>query len=428
MSFNSVPYVRRVVDDLLDDLQPELPAIALEGPRAVGKTRTALERARTVHRLDDSATFELARSDPDRLLAGEFPILIDEWQRLPEVWDLVRLAVDEGAMPGSFILTGSAIPQNVQTHSGAGRITTVRMSPMTLAERGFEPSVSLTALLGDDPPPIKGSTAFVLADYVDQILQSGFPAIRNLSDRARNAQLDAYVSQIIEHDIPDDAGRRIQNPAALRRWMTAYAAAVSTTTSFEKIRDAASAGHEQKPTKVTGLGYRDALSMVWQLDEIQAWTSSRSHLRRLSSAPKHQLADPAIAARLLGVGSAALLSDQIEGPPIPRDGTFLGALFESLATLSVRVFAEAADSIVGHLRTSQGEQEVDLIVARPDGRIVALEVKLTRNVDDKDTRHLNWLEARIGDQLIDKIVVTTGPDAYRRPDGVAVVPLALLGP
>ncbi|MFY9264386.1 MAG: AAA family ATPase [Solirubrobacterales bacterium] len=421
-------YQRRVIDRVLDLLQPELPAIAIEGPRAVGKTRTALERAETVVRLDDPAELELARSEPARLLEGKAPILIDEWQRLPEVWDLVRRAVDDGASPGSFILTGSAIRAKSPTHSGAGRITTVRMRPMTLAERGFQTRVSVSALLRDERPPITGSTAFALTDYVGEILDSGFPGVRTLSERSIRAQLDAYLSHVIEHDIPDDAGKLVRNPTALRRWMTAYAAAISTTTSFEKIRDAASPGNTQKPTKVTSLGYRDALAMVWLLDEIPAWSPTFNHLRRLAVAPKHQLADPALAARLLGLSSSALLENKIGGPLIPRDGTYLGALFESLATLSVRVFADAAEATTGHLRTRAGEQEVDLVVIRPDGRIIAIEIKLARTIDDADVRHLHWLEERIQDQMLDKVIITTGPEAYRRPDGVAVIPLALLGP
>lgn len=421
-------YSRRVIDDVLDDLQPELAAIAIEGPKAVGKTSTAAERASTIHRLDDVAAFELARSDPARLLEGETPILIDEWQRLPEIWDLVRRAVDDGAAPGSFILTGSAVPANLPMHSGAGRIASVRMRPMTLPERGLEPTVSIAALLGDERPAISGETGLGVADYVEELLGSGFPAIRVLSGRARRTQLNAYLDRVIERDIPDDAGKLIRNPVALRRWMAAYAAASSTTTTFEKIRDAASPGQESKQSKSATQGYRDALTRVWILDELPAWSPTMSHLRRLGSAPKHQLVDPALAARLLGVDSRALLENRFSAPSVPRDGTLLGALFESLATMSVRTFADAAEARVGHLRTATGSQEVDLVVERDDKRVVGIEVKLARTIDDNDVRHLNWLDQRLGDQLLDKVILTTGPSAYRRNDGVAVVPLALFGP
>lgn len=387
-----------------------------------------MERAATVHRLDNPGELEIATSDPARLLEGATPVLIDEWQRLPEVWDLVRRAVDDGAPPGSFLLTGSAIPANLPAHSGAGRVATVRMRPMTLTERGFKPSVGIAELIDGMRPKIGGETELGLTEYVGEILASGFPAIRMLAGRALRTQLDAYVDRVIERDIPDDAGTLIRNPAALRRWMAAFAAASSTTTTFEKIRDAASPGQEKKPAKQTSQGYRDALSRVWILDEVPAWIPTANHLRQLGSAPKHQLADPALAARLLGLDATALLNDDVDGPAIPRDGTFVGALFESLATLCVRTFAEAAEARAGHLRTARGRQEVDLVIERPDGRVVAIEVKLSRTVSDDDVRHLRWLGQRLGDRLLDRVILTTGPAAYRRTDGIAVVPLALLGP
>src|SRR3954447_4830279 len=153
-----IPYARRVVDDELDEIIGSLPAIALEGPKGVGKTRTALERARTVHRLDDPAELEVARADPRRLLEGPAPVLIDEWQRLPQVWDLVRRAVDDGAPPGSFLLTGSAVPNPPPTHSGAGRIVSIRMRPLALSERLGATSVSLAELLRGASAAVTGTT------------------------------------------------------------------------------------------------------------------------------------------------------------------------------------------------------------------------------------------------------------------------------
>ena len=155
---------------------------------------------------------------------------------------------------------------------------------------------------------------------------------------------------------------------------------------------------------------------------------SNNRLNELGQAPKHQLADPALAAQLLGVQASTLLSGQSSGPVVPRDGTLLGALFESLATLSVRVYASYSEARVKHLRTARGRQEIDLIVERADGRVVAIEVKLTRSVDDEDTKHLRWLQDKLGNQVLDRLILTTGREAYRRKDGIAVVPLALLGP
>lgn len=422
------PYQRRVVDDEIDELFGDLAAIAIEGPKGIGKTRTALQRAKTVHRLDDPAELAVAKADPARLLEGERPVLIDEWQRLREVWDLVRRAVDDGSPPGSFLLTGSALPDPPPTHSGAGRIVTVRMRPLALSERLQSASVSLSELLSGARAPVTGATDFALTDYTEEALASGLPGLRPLPGRARRRQLEGYVDRIVDRDIPDDAGVVIRNPAALRRWMAAYAAASSTTATFETIRDAASAGHEHKPSKNATQAYRDALTRVWVLDELPAWIPSNNRLSELGQAPKHQLADPALAAQLLGVQASTLLAGQSSGPAVARAGTLLGALFESLATLSVRVYASHREAKVRHLRTARGRREVDLIVERADGSVVTIEVKLARSVSHDNGRHLTWLKQKLGDRVLDQVIITTGPKAYRREDGIAVVPLALLGP
>ena len=162
------------------------------------------------------------------------------------------------------------------------------------------------------------------------------------------------------------------------------------------------------------------------IEEVPAWLPTSNRLTRLAASPVHQLADPALAARLLGVNLDALVDGVDTGPSMPRDGTLLGALFESLVTLSVQVYAQANAARVSHLRTRAGEREIDLIVERADGRVVALEVKLSALIDDNDVRHLHWLAGRIGPNLLDAAVITTGREAYRRRDGIAVIPAALL--
>lgn len=420
-------YRPRILDNELGELLAFLPAIAIEGAKGVGKTETASRRAATVHMLDDPDRLALAAADPRRLLRSDPPILIDEWQRLPETWDLVRRAVDAGAEPGQFLLTGSASPDGAGRHSGAGRIPTIRMRPLSLVERvGGSGSVSLSELLEGGRPTLSGETDMALEDYTEEIVASGFPGLRDLTGRALRAQLDGYLTRIVDRDFAE-LGHELRNPAGLKRWMTAYAAASSTTTSFEKIRDAATGGEGEKPSKRGAAPYRNVLERLWILDPVPAWQPTRRHLSRLSASPKHHLADPALAARLLGASASRLLENRELGPSIPRDGTLLGALFESLVTLCVRVYAQAAEAEVGHLRTFSGDREVDLMVQRQDGGVVAIEVKLKRTIQDKDCEHLEWLQDKIGDELLDALIVTTGDAAYRRPDGIAVAPAALLG-
>ena len=417
-----------MLDAELDALLPELPAISIEGPRGVGKTATALQRALQPLRLDDPAQAQLLAADPRRLGEGPYPILIDEWQRLPVAWDLVRRAVDDDPSGGRFLLTGSAAPRTAPTHSGAGRIVILRMRPLTLVERGVcTPTVSLARLLdhGVVPDLVAGRCELELRDYTAEIVSGGFPGLRG-SDRAVRAALDGYLQRIVEVDLPE-AGTALRRPETLRRWFRAYAAATSTTASYEAIRGAATAGEGDKPAKTTTGPYRDALERLFVLEPLEAWAPTFNHLSRLSSSPKHHLADPALAARLLGVDAGALLRG--EGNQImTRDGTLLGSLLESLTTLIVRVCAQAAEARVLHFRSWRGEHEVDLIVERGDHRVLGLEVKLSGHVDDRDVRHLVWLRDQLGDDFLGGAVLTSGAHAYCRPDGIAVIPLGLLGP
>jgi predicted AAA+ superfamily ATPase len=302
------------------------------------------------------------------------------------------------------------------------------MRPMTLSERlDLDTTVSLRALLRGDPVEVGGSSELGLSEYTEEIVRSGFPGIRALSGRARRVRLDGYISRIIDRDFADELGQQVRRPDTLRRWMMAYAAATSTVTSLEKIRDAAT-HDEATPAKTTVLAYRDALARLFILDPVDGWAPTGNHLKRLTLSPKHHIADPVLAAALLGVTEDKLLSGGDGEVAIPRDGSFLGALFESLVTLSVRVFAQAAEAQVRHLRTRSGDREVDLIVQGRAGEIVGIEVKLAATVDDADVAHLRWLRDQLEGDLRAAVVITTGPHAYRRPDGIHVVPLALLGP
>jgi hypothetical protein len=262
---------------------------------------------------------------------------------------------------------------------------------------------------------------------VEEIVRSGLPGIRALPPRARRAQLESYLAGVAERDFPEQ-GYMVRRPGTLRAWLTAYASATATTSSYTTILDAATVGDHDKPAKTTTLAYRDVLTQLWLLDPVPGWTPTGSPMARLQQAPKHHLADPAFAAHLLGAGVDALLGGEIPEAGIRRRGQLLGGLFESLVALSVRVYAQAAEATVHHLRTRNGDREVDLIIERPDQRVVALEVKLGPVVDDADTAHLRWLRRQLGDDLLDAAVVTTGQEAYRRPDGVAVIPATLLGP
>ncbi len=425
-SLRAPDYQRRVVDAELDELLAGAAAVSLEGAKGVGKSATAAERVDTEFRLESPTTRQLVESDPDRIVAGR-RVLLDEWQHLPFTWDLVRRAVDAGAAPGTFLLTGSASPVQPGRHSGAGRILRLLMRPLALSERGYQPSVSLTDLLRGERPTVSGDTAVSLRDYTAEIVASGFPGIRGLPPRTRRAQLDSYVERVVDRDIAE-LGSKIRNPAALKHWMRAYAAATATVASAPKIAAAADPGTREQPTRTTLAAYRDALERLFIIDPVPGWLPTKVHLSELAASPKHHLVDPALAVALLGLDEEALLAGDDRGSTVFRDGAFLGALFESLVTLSLRVYAQRSEARVAHFRTHRGEHEVDLIVERRDGRCIGVEVKLSPLVTDDDVRHLTWLRNRLGDELLDSVIITTGSHAYRREDGIAVVPAALLGP
>ncbi|WP_159621553.1 ATP-binding protein [Ruania rhizosphaerae] len=424
-------YVDRTIDGELVALVGGVPAIAVQGPKGVGKTASAQRLAATTLELDRPAQLATLRGDRGVIDRLDPPVLIDEWQLDPPVWDAVRRSVDLDRSPGRFILTGSAIPRDTRIHSGAGRIVNLRMRPLSFAERQLEStSVSLADLVNGNDDRIEGHTTLTLADYTREILASGLPGIRSDAPAFRRRQLTSYLDHALTEEVPA-LGNIIRRPESLRGWLRAYSAATSTTASFEAIADAVSP--TSRPTRSTVIDYRDVLTQLWLLDPVPAWEPRGAGISGLGRAPKHQLADPALTARLLGATEKSLYGGTTDVDRRPeyrkfRDGPLLGSLFESLVTLSVRVYAQPLELEVAHLRTHRGDHEVDIILTTDDGDVIAIEVKLTEAINDRDVRHLNWLHDKLGDALIDRVIVTTGPYAYRRDDGVAVVPLALLGP
>lgn len=303
-----------------------------------------------------------------------------------------------------------------------------RIRPMALHERRLtRPTVSLASLLDGGEPHVGGECGLTVADYAREIEASGFPGIRAMGPSARREALDALLTRSLTRDLADELGVTVRRPASLRAWVAAYAAATSSAASWESIRAEAGRGAPHPPSKATAIRYREWLSATGLLDPVPAWRPRDTAMTGLTQGPKHHLADPALAARLMGTQASALLGGAgrvLTAAP----ATALGALFESLATLSVRVCAQSAGATTHHLRTERGDHEVDLIVERQDGHIVGIKVQLGTAVVDTDVSHLHWLRQRHGLRVVDLVVLTTGRYAFRRGDGVAIVPLGLLGP
>ena len=433
-------YRPRLMDQRLEELLRSVPAVSVEGARAVGKTRTARAHGTTFIAVDDPDERAQLAAIGSRFTTLPSPLVIDEWQRMPELWDRVRRAVDDDPSPGRFLLTGSSTPSQAPTHTGAGRIITLRMRPFSLAERAIEtPTVSVGRLLGSGLgtqdlsalTPIEGYTSVTIDQYVDEICRSGFPAIREQPPLGRKAQLDGYIEQTLRHDLPEATGGR-RRSRTVREWLTAYASAVATTASFSSIAELATRPLSTDMGLATARSYRDHLSGMWLLDPVPGWSPSENEFSRNNLTDKHQLCDPALAARLLGYGPSEVLG---VGHPIltsprgtPRRPRVLGSLFESLVIQSLQVYAEFHNARVFHLRTKGGLQEIDIILEGADRRVVAFEIKARATPKPDDTKHLRWLRKKIGPRLAEAVLVTTGHLAYRDEDGIAVVPAALLGP
>lgn len=411
-------YKRRAIDDLLDEFLPYLPAIAIEGAKGVGKTETAKQRVTKVWEVDDSASAPLALASLSSPLDADESILFDEWQHEPQIWNKIRRAVDNGAHPGSFLLTGSAAPLDVERlHTGAGRIDSIRMRPFTLAERGIvEPVLLIDDLLqGRKPILPPGEIEIGIADYAREICASGLPEVASLPPRIRNNRLDSYIQRIVSKEFPAQ-GVQVRQPTLVLAWLRAYAAATSTTASYNELLDAATAGDGEKPSRSSSQVYRDLLEQLMIVEPLHAWLPIGLTLATLAKAPKHHLCDPALAARLLNYTEHQL----IDGTP--QSSNLFSQLFESLAVLTARVAAEVAGAQVYHLRTRRGDHEVDIIVEGPNGTVVAIEVKTSAIIRDDDVKHLNWLKEK-HNRPVERIIVHAGTQHYQREDGIYVVPL-----
>jgi predicted AAA+ superfamily ATPase len=425
----------RLIEYLLVDIMEELPAVAIDGLKGVGKTESASTIAKTVFKLDNERDRLLLTNSMERLREAQGPVLLDEWQRLPAVWDYVRREVDRdrGRDAQRFILTGSASAKDLDVHSGAGRIVRLRMFPLSLEERGLDKkTVSLAAVFQQQEScvtPIEGETEVSFDRYMEEVTLSGLPGLRIEGERNRRLALGSYLDNLLTHDFAQE-GILVRQPQVLKRWLTAYAAAIASTSGYNRILDSSTAGEAHKPAAKTATAYREALERLWMIDELPAWLDGEGYYSRLKKTAKHYLADPALAVQLLGISIDGLLGKNTRQLPQTRFderyGNIIGRLFEALVFQSLRAYAASNGAELWYFHTEKGEREIDFIVTQ-GAQTVAIEVKATPFVDDRDVRHLVWLKNAMGDRLTDALILTTGPLAYRRPDGVAVVPAALFG-
>lgn len=414
-------YIPRIADTRLKWRLGALGAVVIEGIKSCGKTATARQFAASEVLLDaDPDATRAVEVDPQIVLDGDTPRLLDEWQRAPLLWDLVRRAVDDRGKPGQFILTGSATPRDdYPRHSGAGRIATLRMRTMTLTEkRATIPTVSIAELFrGENVPSSRSELAF--RDYVHHVVVGGWPQLVGAEEATSRAFLDGYIDAIVEHDI-DEVSGTTRNPRLVRRFLHAYAQLTAHTATVSTIvaRARDDPSEPDGPSRYTAEPYLDALSRMMIVDEVPAWDPSVRSSKRLLSTPKRMLGDPSLAATLLGVSSDGLLGDL----------QTLGFLFESLVAHDLRVYAEAAEAFCYHYREHDGRLEVDYVLEDRGGEWIGVEVKLGDSQIDLAAQSLKRLAQRVPRPPKALVIITTGSFSYSRDDGVSVVPLGSLGP
>jgi len=412
-------YLPRVTDTEIDERLGYIGAVLIEGPNACGKTATATQHASTVIHLDNDeerARFQLV---PDEFLAQTPPVLLDEWQVEPGVWNRVRREVDKRHGKGLFILTGSATPKDdVARHSGAGRFSVLPMRPMSLFESGHSSGeVSLAALLrGEAQPTLRGELD--LRGVLTRIVIGGWPDLIGADERTARLWLQDYLSNVVEVDVPAIDTRR--DPEGLRRLLSALARHVAQpVTATELARDV---GGDAGPiASETLAAYVKALHRLRLLDDSPAWLPHMRSRTRLRRAPVRYFVDPSLGLAALGAGSQELLAD-------PKA---LGYQFEALAVRDLRIYAQTQRGRVESWRDANGK-EVDAIVTLDDGRWGAFEIKLNPSRVDAAAANLRAFSQCVDETVHGRssclgVITATGPGG-RRADGVDVIPLAALRP
>ncbi|MEI6363875.1 MAG: DUF4143 domain-containing protein [Actinomycetes bacterium] len=413
-------YLPRVVDGELDEALSTSGAVLLEGPKACGKTQTGLQRAASSVRFDvDAAARASVLVDPSLALEGASPRLLDEWQYAPEVWDAVRRAVDERGEPGQFVLTGSAVPADeASRHTGAMRILRLVMRPMTLAESGLgTPAVSWAAIASGESVRA-ADPGVTVRDVARMVARGGWPGNLELSDARAGRQLRGYLAEIARVDLRQVEGIR-RDPQTILRLLRSLARNTGTPASVAGIsRDVNGADGVIKAETISGM--IAGLSRLMVVEDLPAWAPSLRSRTRLRAAPVRHFVDPSLGVAAVGADSARLLGDL----------QWFGFLFEGLVLRDIRVFSQVLDARTYHYRDESG-LEADIVIEFPDGRWIAVEVKLGQAHVDQAAANLIKLRERVdtassGDP-VGLVVVTATGSAYTRPDGVHVVPAASLG-
>lgn len=415
-------YLSRYIESTISKKMKSSGVVLVEGPKFCGKTTTSALFAKSEIRLNTKAAIQIARIEPYNVLIGERPRLIDEWQTVPDLWNQAKAWIDENPGFGQFIFTGSSTPVDNSDifHSGAGRITRVMMRPMSLFEScDSKGSVSLSFLFDNHNPAIFDmNEGYGLSDTAFLLCRGGWPLSIQLEKDVALEVTSNYYESLFNLGNSENHKFRNKNPEIMKIVMRAYARHVSTQTSTTKILADIAARDSRSISNKTFEEYADALTDLFIIEDMEAWNPNLRSKTVVRSTPTHHFVDSSIAAQALGASPADLMSDL---------NTF-GLLFEDMAVRDLRVYAQTLNGNVLHYRDSRG-LECDTIVHLKDGRWAPIEIKLGGdNLIEEGAKNLLKLKSDIAEKnqpSFMMILTATGP-AYRRQDGIYVVPINCL--
>jgi len=417
-------YFSRICDKELQDALYSSGAVLIEGAKWCGKTSTAKNIAKsTLFMQDPDKTKQyqqIVDTKPSLLLQGDNPRLLDEWQVSPVLWDAVRFEVDKRQETGQFILTGSAVPaDNVTEHTGTGRIVRILMRTMSLYESNeSNGTVSLLDLFQGNYD-IESMSDLSIEQIAFLVCRGGFPASIGKSDKIALRMPVDYVEAVINQDISRVDGVE-KNPNKVRLLLRSLARNVSTMVSFQTILNDVEATEETISDKTLSM-YYIALRRIFVVEPLPAWFPKLRSKTAIRTSPKLHFVDPAIATSIMRINPDALL----------KDFEYFGFIFEALCTRDIRIYAQHNDGDVFHYRDKTGF-EIDLIVQLRDGRWGAIEVKMGNNQIDRAAVNLLKLKDKINAEKMRQpsflMVLTAGQFAFKRHDGVFVIPIGCLKP
>ena len=419
-------YKKRIADILLAEKLEEKGAVIIEGPKWCGKTTTALQTAKSVIRMDDPKKrdeyVQMADIDPGRLLKGDIPRLIDEWQIAPKIWDAARYEIDTRGEEGQFILTGSAVPIESEQikHSGTGRFTWLTMRPMSLFESGESSGdVSLRELFSA-PETITGRNDMDIDRLSFVICRGGWPRATGMKERPALAQAVDYYDAIVKSDINRADGVN-KNPERVRLLLRSYARHQGAQVPSTLIRDDIAVNDSDRLSEDTILSYINALKKIYVVEDMPSWNPNLRSKTAIRTSDTRYFVDPSIAAAALGISPNDLVNDL----------NTLGLLFEGLCVRDIRVYSETIGGQVLHYRDKSG-LECDTVIHLRNGQYGLVEIKLGgEKLIEEGAANLKRLQGKIDTSKMNgpsflAVIVGVGDHAFRRNDGIYIIPIGCL--